>query len=181
MHVESAPLALREWHEFYILLGTAAASLVALLFVAGSIGVGSLKGERAAATKTYFSPIVIHFSSVHFSSLIMLIPEGVPLLIEALLAVNAIVGTIVGLVVFTRASHSQHEALVFFDRFAYGAIPALAYVLIFAAAILSARGWMWSLHLVGAGVLALLLVNIRNAWDMMVTMVRVQSESRTES
>jgi hypothetical protein len=28
------------WHEFYTLLGTAAAALVALLFVAASIGAG---------------------------------------------------------------------------------------------------------------------------------------------
>ena len=111
MHVESAPLALREWHEFYVLLGTAAAALVALLFVAVSIGVGYLKAERASATRTYFSPIVIHFSSVLFISLIMLIPEGVPLLIETLLAVNAIIGAVVGLIVFMRVSHSRHEAL----------------------------------------------------------------------
>jgi len=30
--------SLHEWHEFYILLGTAAATLLALLFVAVSLG-----------------------------------------------------------------------------------------------------------------------------------------------
>jgi len=36
------------WHEFYILLGTAAAALVALLFVAVSIGAGFLSRETPA-------------------------------------------------------------------------------------------------------------------------------------
>lgn len=181
MHVESAPLALREWHEFYVLVGTAAAALLALLFVALSIGVGSLNRNLAVATRTYFSPIIIHFSSILFISCIMLIPEGAPLLIETILCVTAIVGASVGLVVFTRVARAQHETLVFFDRFAYGGIPALAYVLMFATTILAARGWEWSLHLLAAGVLALMLVNIRNAWDMMISMVRLQSRSRAES
>jgi len=40
---------LNEWHEFYTLLGTAAAALVALLFVAASIASGFLNPARAGA------------------------------------------------------------------------------------------------------------------------------------
>ena len=36
---------LEGWHDFYILLGTAAAALVVLLFVAASIGAGYLSAE----------------------------------------------------------------------------------------------------------------------------------------
>jgi len=38
---------LEHWKEFYLLIGTAAAALVALLFVAASIGVGIPPGIRA--------------------------------------------------------------------------------------------------------------------------------------
>ena len=37
--------ALYEWHEFYILVGTAGATLVALLFVAVSLGAGFLSNQ----------------------------------------------------------------------------------------------------------------------------------------
>src|SRR3569833_3390166 len=58
--------ALEKWHDFYLLLGTGAAALVALLFVAVSLGAGFLNEERAEATRTFFSPVVVHFSAVFF-------------------------------------------------------------------------------------------------------------------
>ena len=48
---------LEHWREFYLLVGTAAAALVALLFVAASIGAGYLTAERASNTRTYMSPV----------------------------------------------------------------------------------------------------------------------------
>jgi hypothetical protein len=51
---------LEDWHDFYILLGTAAAALVALLFVAASIGASMLTPERTRATRTYLSLVVFH-------------------------------------------------------------------------------------------------------------------------
>jgi hypothetical protein len=42
-----------DWHDFYMLLGTASAALVALLFVAVSIGASFLTPERSVATRTY--------------------------------------------------------------------------------------------------------------------------------
>ena len=64
--------ALHEWHEFYILLGTAGATLLALLFVAVSLGTGFLSGKDQQGTRTFISPVVIHFTSVFFLS------RGVP-------------------------------------------------------------------------------------------------------
>jgi hypothetical protein len=38
--------ALKGWHDFYLLVGTAGATLLALLFVAVSLGIGFLTEER---------------------------------------------------------------------------------------------------------------------------------------
>jgi hypothetical protein len=43
MAKEAAAPLLEHWHEFYLLIGTAAAALVALLFVAASIGASALR------------------------------------------------------------------------------------------------------------------------------------------
>src|SRR4249920_2080894 len=56
--------ALHAWHEFYILLGTAGATLLALLFVAVSLGTGYLSSADQRGTRTFMSPVVIHFTSV---------------------------------------------------------------------------------------------------------------------
>lgn len=65
---------LEHWREFYLLVGTGCGTLVALLFVAVSLGTGFLTEERADATRTFFSPVVSHFAVVFFLSCIALIP-----------------------------------------------------------------------------------------------------------
>jgi hypothetical protein len=58
--------SLKEWHDFYVLVGTAGATLLALLFVAVSLGAGYLTEEHQLATRTFMSPVVVHFTSVFF-------------------------------------------------------------------------------------------------------------------
>jgi hypothetical protein len=70
---------LKDWHEFYLLIGTAAAALVALLFVAASISAGFLTPNRAGG----------HFTSVLFLSLVTLIPAHAHLPLGRLIGVNA--------------------------------------------------------------------------------------------
>ena len=65
----------REWHDFYLLVGTAGATLVALLFVSISLGVGFLTSARAAATRVFYSPIVLHFAAVFFISAVASFPR----------------------------------------------------------------------------------------------------------
>ena len=45
--------ALHAWHEFYLLVGTAAATVLALLFVAVSLGAGHLTSQNQAPTRTF--------------------------------------------------------------------------------------------------------------------------------
>ena len=65
---------LEHWHDFYLLVGTAGATLLGLLFIAVSLGAGFLTEERAAATRTFYSPIIIHFACVFFISAIATVP-----------------------------------------------------------------------------------------------------------
>ncbi|MGB9171289.1 MAG: hypothetical protein WCC35_06825, partial [Bradyrhizobium sp.] len=65
---------LKQWHDFYMLVGTAGATLLALMFVAVSLGTGFLTEERRAAARTFMSPVVLHFTSVFFLSAIALLP-----------------------------------------------------------------------------------------------------------
>lgn len=65
---------LKEWHDFYVLVGTAGATLLALLFVAVSIGAGFLSEGRQLATRTFKTPVVVHFASVFFVPAVALFP-----------------------------------------------------------------------------------------------------------
>src|ERR1700746_3515587 len=87
--------ALKEWHDFYVLVGTAGATLLALLFVAVSLGAGYLTEERQSATRTFMSPVVVHFTSVFFLSAVPLLPWQQTKFFAALIGATALIGAII--------------------------------------------------------------------------------------
>jgi len=90
-----APEALKEWHEFYALVGTAGATLLDLLFVAVSLGAGYLTEERQSATRTFMSPVAVHFTSVFFLSAVALFRWHQVKFFAALIGVTALIGAII--------------------------------------------------------------------------------------
>jgi hypothetical protein len=165
---------LKDWHEFYLLTGTAAAALVALLFVAASIGAGYLTPERAAASRVYMSPVVFHFTSVLLLSLAVLVPANSRLPSSLLVGANGAIGAIASTVIFMRVISHAGE-VDWFDRVAYGAAPLIAYASVLLAGVLLARKSDLAGDVLAAAVVLLLLANIRNAWDLTLTMARRHS------
>jgi len=112
-------------HNFYMLLGTASAALVALLFVAVSIGASFLTPERSVARRTFMSPVVFHFSTLLLISLIAMVPSHTALSLAigiTLVAVAGLAYTTVVLVGLARASISDIA-----DWFGYGILPLVSY------------------------------------------------------
>jgi hypothetical protein len=60
MDAELTTLA-RDWHDFYALVGTAAAPLVGLMFVAASIGANIFNEKHLEPMKAFVTPTVVHF------------------------------------------------------------------------------------------------------------------------
>jgi hypothetical protein len=163
------------WHEFYALLGTAAAALVALLFVAVSVGAIAMTPERASGTRTFISPVVFHYSNILFLSLIMLVPGQTPKLLGAIVGVASLVSLIYSAVTTVRVFRSDMADLA--DRLAYGSAPVAAYAAGLVATWLLLKGRIDSgLDVLGGAALLLLLVNIRNAWDLMISLARRTAE-----
>jgi hypothetical protein len=53
-----------EWHDFYAVIGEASATLVALIFVAASIGAEVFTAKHQAGIRSFLSPTVVHFTAV---------------------------------------------------------------------------------------------------------------------
>jgi hypothetical protein len=157
---------LEGWHEFYALLGTAAAALVALLFVAATIGAGYLSGERAGPTRTFTSPIVFHYTYVLFLSLAALVPINTDTSLAAVIGISAAVALIYSIHILVRVLRSA--AIDLDDRLAYGTSPIAAYAAALVAAVLIFEHWQVGPPLLAGALVLLLLVNIRNAWDLTV-------------
>jgi hypothetical protein len=167
---------LEGWHEFYELLGTSAATLVALMFVAVSVAVGFLTSDRSMGTRVYMSPIIMHYASVLFVSLIALAPGLGDTALGLIIVASGLVGLAYSVFVTIRLFRDAKSEFV--DRFAYGAWPFVAYGGIVAGGVLIAYRYKWAPHILAAAMLLLLLVNVRNAWDLTVTFVRRHSDTK---
>jgi len=58
------------------------------------------------------------------------------------------------------------------DYFAYGLLPVSAYLALLVASIMIYTGKDYALEVLGGGLLLLAIVNVRNAWDLTLSMVR---------
>ena len=163
---------LSPWHEFYALLGTAAAALVALLFVAVSIATDVLTAERESRrnTATYMSPVVFHYANILFLCLIALVPTQTWDSFGIVIAVASIGSFGYSLQVMVRVHRNSISD--FSDRLGYGAVPMLCYATGLVSSWLIFEERTAGLNLLAAAALALLVANIRNAWDLMISLAR---------
>jgi hypothetical protein len=165
---------LKEWHDFYLLVGTAGATLLALLFVAVSLGTGFLTEGRQEATRTFMSPVVIHFTSVFFLSAVALFPSHQAKFFAALIVATALIGATVSTYITVQVVRTDMTNYIE-DYFAYGILPDLGYLALLAAAASIYLEKDFGLDALAGALLLLAIVNIRNAWDLTLTMVRRHS------
>jgi hypothetical protein len=162
---------LKQWHDFYVLVGTAGATLLALLFVAVSLGAGFLTDERRSATRTFMSPVVLHFTSVFFLSALALFPWHHGNVFAALVGTTALLGAITSswiTIQVIRTDMTNHIE----DYLAYGLLPSLGYLALIAAAVSIYLEKDFGLDALAGALLLLAIVSIRNAWDLTLTMAR---------
>jgi len=167
--MESSLAALfHEWHDFYILVGTASATLVGLMFVAASIGATVFNEDHRAALEAFITPTVVHFAAALFASLAIMIPEHRWESLGALLGVGGLVGLLYSGRVLVQLILRQRFNVDVVDRMYYAVIPLVGYLLALAAAVLGFLHMAAGAYLMAAALLTLLLAGLRNAWDMML-------------
>ena len=174
----SEPLGatLEHWHDFYVLVGTAAATLVALLFVAASIGAGFLRSESAAATRIYMSQVVVHFTGVLVACAVALVPSHTRMSLGLIIGAGAIAGLAYSGHLLVRVL--KDRSTDWSDNLAYGIAPVIGYLAALVAAILFLVGSARASDVLAGSLIWLLVDNIRNAWDLALFMARKHSEAR---
>ena len=162
---------LRDWHDFYVLVGTASATLVGLMFVAVSIGTAIFNEDHSAGMAAFITPTVTHFAAALFTCLLVTIPTQSWYTLGTLLGAGALGGSIYcgGLAVQIIISHRFDVDRI--DRLFYVLLPLMGYLLGLIAAVLLVTQAAASANLIAAAVMTLLLAAVRNAWDMMVWIV----------
>jgi hypothetical protein len=156
------------WHDFYIVTGGAAATLVGLMFVV--VTVGELGSQDRAGVRAFVSPTVAFFGSVLVLSLVMLMPVAATVRGIAI----ACVGTIGALLLVFAHVYRQMRPhrLGIEDVLFYGLIPAGAYVAVVAAGLALVSGKVAGTTGLGTAIVVLLAGSVRNAWDLAIYIAR---------
>ena len=162
----SAAELFHSWHEFYLLVGTAAATLVGLMFVSASIGSSVFSEQHRSALEAFFSPTVVNFAAALFISIGVMIPSQTWLSLGLLLTGGAVAGLIYAGRVWVQMFVRRRFHVDMVDRMFYATVPLLGYLLVLAAGILLLLHLRWSAEVTAAALVVLLFAGVRNGWDM---------------
>jgi hypothetical protein len=164
--------ALRLWHDFYTLIGTAAATLVGLMFVAASIGAGVFTSAHRVGIRSFLSPTVVHFSLV----LVLCLIASAPIASAPTLGVVVSSAGLVGLgysgwIWRSMRKHGFSTEIDLTDRLLYALLPMAGYLLVVIGGFSIGYHAIGGLSILAFACVTLLLVGIRNAWDMTVWII----------
>ena len=158
---------LHGWHDFYVLIGTAAGTLIGLMFVAASISASYMTEKHQAGIQSFYTPTVAHFATVLITCVVLVAPLAAIRLGILLLAIGAW-GLGYASFVWVRMGRGGFPTTIdLADRFWYALSPVAGHLLLIAAALMVLIvGDGSSLELLAAAILLLLIAALRNAWDI---------------
>lgn len=166
-----------EWQTFYFALGTAAATLTGLLFVAVSLHLDQFSGEGSPKLRAFAFKTLVGFVNLLFLSLYFLVPHPTPLgLALSLILTSLIAGVMLGRQTSFRVLWIRKlGGWRFFWRFL---MPELGQAGIVVVAVLLYFDQTSMLPLLVPLMLLLLGTNVLNAWDLLV---QVGQEKRVDA
>jgi hypothetical protein len=161
---------LQSWHDFFILTGTAAATLLGLVFVAASIA-ATVPNEKLGddrARQLWVLPIVWAFVRVLVVSAMGVIPGQTPASFGYILLVLAIgdLGRMPAIFGGMRRHHLSVERLSPADWWWYVVLPCLSTLAVAVSGLALARQLPFPAQVLAGGMLGHLVVGVHNAWEL---------------
>jgi len=172
-----APLA--TWQTFYILIGTAAATLTGLMFVVVTLLAGvrvrvPLSGEAFA---TFNTPNVVHFSLALLIAAVLSAPWQALWMVGTLLGLCGLGGATYAVIVVRRVRRQSDYRPVLEDWLFHTVLPLVSYSALVIGGILLPGQPAQALYIIAAATVLLLFVGIHNAWDN-VTFIAIELSQR---
>ena len=160
-----SPLA--AWQNFYVIIGTAAATLTGLMFVVVTLIAGrrvrvSPSGDGIA---TFSAPSVVHFCVALLIAAVLSAPWQGFWLVGLLLGLCGLGGIIYVGIVLRRMRRQTAYQPVLEDWLWHMVLPLVSYTVFVIAALLFSIYPTPVLFVIAAAMLLLLFIGIHNAWD----------------
>ena len=169
------------WDNYFLMMGSAGGGLIGLLFVVITLTAGFERDQAARGQALYMTPTMVHFAVVLSISAVAEIPKLPSIGFAALAALALGLGLVnsarasVGIARPRRGAIAPHWS----DLPLYGIVPAALYVLGLGFCVAVSERVEWAAPALATLLLVLLLVAIRNAWDLIISiapMARAGSE-----
>jgi nitrate reductase NapE component len=170
--------ALVPWQNFYVLTGTAAATLTGLMFVSVTFGSSLVTKETATTARAFLDPSYRHFVQVILTACLATIPTMTASLLGCACIGIAVV-RFVGLVwIFRQYKDAQrkHGDVETSDWVLALLLPLACHGLLLATGAGFLVGNALSLTGLAVVVVGLVLIGIHGAWELLVWMAQVVGE-----
>jgi hypothetical protein len=175
---DALPNTLLPWHDFFVLTGTAAATLIGLMFVAVTFGSSLVTRETAEGARAFLDPTYTHFAEVLLIACTGVAPSLPPSILGALLLIVGgwrLVG-LRGVFIKYRAAHQKHGDIEASDWVTAIALPLVCHVLL----MVTGGGFLQHTPIAPTGLavvmVALLLIGIQGAWELLMWMALAVAE-----
>ncbi|MFT3890054.1 MAG: hypothetical protein QM730_00330 [Anaerolineales bacterium] len=176
---------LSHWQNFYMIMGTAAATLTGLMFVATTLlaGLNTHTEIANAGISAYNTPTVVQFCAVLLLAGILSAPWQSFSTIDILLGLVGVGMAVYLLITMRRMWQMPHYQSTLEDWLWYIVLPLLASILLILAAAMLSKNSDPSLALysIGSAIMLLLLTGIRNAWDNVTFLALKRSHTHAEN
>jgi hypothetical protein len=177
--LEVAVSTLTEWESFYVIVGSSAAALTGLQFVVIAL-TADFRRSSTREINAFATPTIIHFGAVLLLSGILTAPWRGLWIPALLMAASGVAGCVYTILVVRRARGQTSYRLVVEDWVFHAALPAIAYALLAAAALMLRLSAHRALFVIATAALLLLFIGIHNAWDTATYVVVTRDDAPGE-
>jgi hypothetical protein len=160
-----SPLA--HWQNFYVIIGSAAATLTGLMFVVVTLiaGVRGRVSSSNGALGAFGTPNVVHFGAALLIAAILSAPWQALWNVALVLGFLGLGGVSYLIIVLRRARRQTDYQPVLEDWLWHTLFPFFSYTALVVAAFLLPGYPTLALFIIAAGTMLLLFIGIHNAWD----------------
>jgi len=168
------------WQNFYLLVGTAAATLVGLMFVAVTFGSSVVTPESLVYARSFLDPTYAHFVQVLVTACLLTIPTmNAPLLGAALIFISVFRGArLFQIYAHMRQAQRLHNDLDLMDWLIGIALPLTCYVLLAGTGAAFIARLSFAFSTLALVTIAALMNGVHGAWELLVWMAVVRSRPK---
>jgi hypothetical protein len=182
--VEAVLAPLAAWQNFYVIIGTSAAALTGLLFVVITLVSGALERVPSpwSGIRVFSTPNVRHFGTALLIAALLSVPWPALWPAGLLVGLAGLWGVSYVFIVLWEVRHRlANYQLVLSDWLWYILLPLIAYTALLVAGILLTMAAAPALFVIAAATLLLVIMGIRNAWDLVTYLLIDAPQSHNTS